>query len=82
MISGLFVSLLLEVEPSLQMMFTLFFSDMAVSFQTTTCTMYLVLGFVWDFLMHHIVDLCLAHPITSSHLKREVMYEIIPISLE
>ena len=38
--------------------------------------------FVWGFLMYHIVDLCLARPITSSHLKRQVMYEIIPISLE
>ena len=44
--SGLFVSLLLEVEPSLQMMHTLFFSDMAASFQTTTCTMYLVLWII------------------------------------
>ena len=42
-ISGMFASLLLEVEPSLQIMHTLFFSDMAASFQTTTCTMYLVL---------------------------------------
>ena len=42
-ISGLLVSLLREVEPSLKMMYTLFFSDMAASFQTTTCTMYLVL---------------------------------------
>ena len=46
-ISGLFVSsLLLEVEPSLQVMHTLFFSDMAASLQTTTCTMYLVLWIV------------------------------------
>ena len=47
-ISGLFVSLLLEVEPSnlLQKMHTLFFSDMAASFQTTTCTMYSVLWIV------------------------------------
>ena len=41
-ISGLFVSILLEVEPSLQAMHTVFFSDMAASFQTTTSTMYLV----------------------------------------
>ena len=45
-ISGLFVSLLLEVEPSLQKMHTLFFSDMAASLQTKTCTMYLVLWIV------------------------------------
>ena len=45
-ISGLFVSLLLEVEPLCQMMHTLFFSDMAASFQTTICTMYLVLCIV------------------------------------
>ena len=38
--------------------------------------------FVWGFLMHHIVDPCLARPITSSHLKRQVMYDIIPIFLE
>ena len=37
---------------------------MTASFQTTTCTMYLV------------------RPITSSHLNRQVMHEIIPISLE
>ena len=35
--------IVLEVEPPLQIMYTLFFSDMAASFQTTTCTMYLVL---------------------------------------
>ena len=83
-ISGLFVSFLLEGEPSLQMMHTLFFPDMAASF--SNYNLYNVFSslncFVWGFLMHHIVDLCLAHPITSSHLKRQVMYEIIPISLE
>ena len=81
-ISGLFVSILLEVEPSLQTMHTLFFSDMAASFQTTTSVFSFLNCFVWGFLMHHIVDLCLARPITSSHLKRQVMYEIIPIPLE
>ncbi len=82
-ISG-FLSILLDVEPSLQMMHTLFFPDMAASF--SNYNLYNVFSslncFVWGFLMHHIVDICLTCPITSSHLKRQVMYEIIPISLE